>query len=241
MSKKINEINPPLKKGDRIIVIYMHGESSDSTGGIVFGETKGIVIDKINQPKFKSDDPGYGYAVQWYSEKGDLISKLPLFPESDGWIYDKDYYESNPEKLNENMFKDMDDLIVWGEFFQVFTKSDLEKICEFLELERRSGFSNMHTEGGRFLLVGPEYIKDFIKLQSYRKNFNEEDEMVNNLLISRSQEVRDIFIRNAMRYLENKGIETEIPKIQKTMTRLARNAKGYWMQNTNKYLNKEIE
>ena len=51
MGKKLNEINPELKKDDRIVVIYMQGESSESTGGIEFGETKGKVIGKINQPK----------------------------------------------------------------------------------------------------------------------------------------------------------------------------------------------
>lgn len=241
MEKNLDEINPPLVKNDRIVIIYMHGEDSVSTGGIMFGETKGKVIDKINQPKFKPDDPGYGYKVEFYDDEGKFISKLPIFPESDAWVYDREYYESNPEKLNENMFKNIDDLIEWGEFFQVFTKGELDKICEFLELERRTGFSNMYMEGGRFLLTGPDYIKDFIKLQSYQKQFDEEDEMVNNLLVSRSQEVRDIFIRNAMKYLENKGIDPEIPQVQKMMRRLAQNAKGYWMRNADKYIHKEIE
>lgn len=241
MKKDLNEINPPLVKDDRVIVIYMFGESSDTTGGIVFGETKGIVKGKINQPKFKPEDPGYGYYVEWYNDEGKIISKLPLFPESDGWMYDRDYYESNPENVNESMFNSLDDLIRWGEFFKVFSKGELEKVCEFLELERRTGFSNMYQEGGRFLLTGPKYITDFINLKSYEREFNEEDEELHNTFISRSQEVRDIFIRNAMEFLENKGIDPEIPKIQNTMVRFTRNAKEYWIKNANKFLNKEIK
>lgn len=240
MGKNLNEINPELKKDDRIVVIYMQGESSESTGGIEFGETKGKVIGKINQPKFNSDDPGYGYAVEWYNKNGDVISKLPLFPESDGWLYDREYYESNPEKLNENMFNSLDDIIKWGDFFSVFTKKDLEKICEFLELERRSGFFNMYMEGGKFLLSGPNYIKDFIKLKSYEKEYDEDDEELHKTLISRSEDVRNIFIRNAMKYLENKGQEPSLKQIERTMVRLVKNAKEYWMREANKYINKKI-
>jgi hypothetical protein len=240
MGKNLNEINPELKKDDRIVVIYMQGESSESTGGIEFGETKGKVIGKINQPKFNSDDPGYGYAVEWYDKNGKMISKLPLFPESDGWLYDREYYESNPENVNESMFNSLDDLIRWGDFFEVFSKKELEKVCEFLELERRTGFSNMYQEGGRFLLTGPKYITDFINLKSYEREFDEEDEELHKTFISRSQEVRDIFIRNAMKYLEKKDKELETNQIQIMMLKLARNAKEYWMKNANKYINKEI-
>ena len=40
---------------------------------------------------------------------------------------------------------------------------DLDEIYKFLELERRIGSHNMATEGGKFLLMGPDYIKDFFK------------------------------------------------------------------------------
>ena len=60
-------------------------------------------------------------------------------------------------------------------------------------------------------------------------------------MLSRAQRVRDIFIRGAMKYLDDKGQETEIPKIQNTMPRLATTAKEYWMKNADKYTTKEIE
>ena len=235
-----NQVNPEVEPGDRVLIIYMQGESFDSTGGIEFGTTKGKVIKKIDQPKFSPTDPGYGYYVEWYNDEGKIISKLPLFPESDGWMYDRDYYESNPENVNESMFNSLDDLIRWGEFFELFSKGELEKVCEFLELERRTGFSNMYQEGGRFLLTGPKYITDFINLKSYEREFDEEDEELHKTFISRAQEVRDIFIRNAMKYLEKKDKELETKQIQSMMLKLARNAKEYWMKNANKFLNKEI-
>lgn len=236
MKKNFKEINPELKKGDVIFLLHMDGESVP-TG------TRGFVIKKIPQPKQRSTDSGYGYKVNWYDKEGNIISTYPLFPEDDGWIFDKEYYKSN-DNINESafdMFSNIESLVEWGEFFQLFSKTELNTICELLELERRSGFFNMITDGGSFLLSGPEYIKDFIRLQSYRKEFDEEEEEVHELILSRAQKVRDIFIRKSMKYLEDKGQEVEIPKIQRMMVRLAQTAKKHWINNADKYLNKEIK
>jgi hypothetical protein len=234
MKKNFKEINPELKKGDVVMLLHMEGES------VPVG-SRGFVVKKIVQPKYIPTDSGYGYKVEWYDIKNKLISKFPLFPESDGWVFDKKYYESNPENLQEDMFNNVDDLVAWGDFLTTFGKDDLNSICEFLELERRSGFFNMVTEGGRFLLSGRDYIKSFIKLKSFEINFDKKDKNTHKLLLSRAQEVRDIFIRGAMKYLEEKDQEPDIPNIQKTMQKLARTSKEWWMNNANKYLNKKIE
>lgn len=237
MKKNFKEINPELKEDDVVFLLHMDGESIP-TGSL------GIVKGKIDQPRFSSTDSGYGYAVEWYDKKGNIISKYPLFPETDGWVFNKEYYKSNPENIQEsafNPFSNIDTLVEWGEFFTIFSKTELNTICELLELERRSGFFNMITDGGSFLLSGTEYIEDFIKLQSYRKEFDEEEEEVHELILSRAQKVRDIFIRNSMKYLEDNGQEVEIPKIQRMMVRLAQTAKKYWINNADKYLNKEIK
>ena len=236
MKKNFKEINPELKEGDVVFLLHMDGES------VPIG-SRGIVKGKIPQPKQRSTDSGYGYKVFWYDKEGNIISKYPLFPEDDGWIFDKEYYESN-DNINESafdMFSIIDSLVEWGEFFQLISKTELNTICELLELERRSGFFNMITDGGSFLLSGPEYIKDFIRLQSYRKEFDEEEEEVHELILSRAQKVRDIFIRKSMKYLEDKGQEVEIPKIQRMMVRLAQTAKKHWINNADKYLNKKIK
>ena len=236
MKKNFKEINPELKTGDRVILIHMNDYS------IPIG-SKGLVIGTTPLPKFSKTDPDFGYLMKWFDENEKQISRLSLIPNDDAWIYDKEYYESN-DNINESafdMFSNIESLVEWGEFFTIFSKTELNTICELLELERRSGFFNMITEGGSFLLSGPEYIKDFIRLQSYRKEFDEEEEEVHELILSRAQKVKDIFIRNSMKYLENNGQEVEIPKIQRMMIRLAKTAKKYWFNNTDKFLNKEIK
>ena len=228
----MSKLNPKLKKDDRIVLVHMDGESIGA--GI-----KGKVLGVTNTPNMSSKDLGYQYDVQWFDDEGNPLSKLSLIPEVDAWIFDKDNYES--KSLNEIQFKNLDDLISWGDFLKVFGKKDLNRISEFFELERKSGFFNMATDGGKFLLSGPDYIESFIKLKSFENNFNEEDKNIHKLLLSRAQEVRDIFIRGAMKYLEEKDQELEIPNIQKTMRRLAITSKQLWMRNADKYLNKEIE
>ncbi len=87
-TRNLNEMNPELHEGDRIILIQMDGESYPVG-------SKGIVKGKINQPKFSATDPGYGYAVEWYDPLDDtFIGKLPLLPEADAWIFDREYYQS---------------------------------------------------------------------------------------------------------------------------------------------------
>jgi phosphoenolpyruvate synthase/pyruvate phosphate dikinase len=199
---------------------------------------KGKVI-KIGQQPSSNSEFDYLYEMEWYDDDGKIISELSLLPQSDTWMLDPEY-DTN-EGINESRINNIEQLVELGEFLSLFKRSDLNTICEMLELERRSGFSNMYTEGGRFLLSGPDYIKDFIKLQSYGKEFSEEDEEVFEAMISRAQEVRDIFIRSAIKFLENQGKEIEIPKVQNTMIRLARTAKKYWLDNANKFLTKEIK
>jgi hypothetical protein len=217
----MSKLNPELKKGDRIVLVYMDGETLGPG-------TKGEVLEIGNAPKFSPKDLGYMYNVQWFDEDGKPISRLSLLPETDAWIFDKD---SKIENIQEIDFKNIDDLISKGDFLAVFSKKDLEEVYKFLELERQIGSHNMVMEGGKFLLTGPSYIEDYFKLQRYHTDYSENKEILIKELISRSQYMRDLFIRNAMEYLENQERELSIDNIQRTMIRLAQTSKEFWMYN----------
>jgi hypothetical protein len=96
MKKNLKELNPDLEGGDRIVLIFM----DDYTSPVPMGSI-GIVDSekpKLNQPIQQKGDCGFAYNVKWYEkdeETGELkfISKLPLIPEGDSWIFDKDYYK----------------------------------------------------------------------------------------------------------------------------------------------------
>ena len=83
--------------------------------------------------------------------------------------------------------------------------------------------------------------QDFFKLQRYHIDYDEDKEILIEKLLSRSQNMRDMFIRNAMKYLENQDKELSINNVQRTMIRLAQTAKEFWMNNADKFLNNEIE
>jgi len=223
----MSKLNPELKKGDRIILVHMDGES---LGTGIKGEVTGI----SQTPSFGGQN-SYQYNVRWFDEEGNQFSQLSLLPDVDAWIMDPDFQQENIQEIN---FRNLDDLIAKGDFLAAFSKQDLEEVYKFLELERQIGSHNMAMEGGKFLMVGPSYIEDFFRLQRYHRDY---DEILIEKLISRSQNMRDMFIRNAMKYLENQDKELSINNIQRTMIRLAQTAKEFWMNNADKFLNNEIE
>ena len=223
-------MKPTLKTGDRIFLIEMYGEN--------LALLKGKVLGIENMPKEKPEDPGFRYKMEWYDDDGKVISRLPMMPDLDTWIMDPDFQQENIQEIN---FRNLDDLIAKGDFLAVFSKKELEKVYEFLELERQIGSHNMAMEGGKFLLMGPDYIRDFFKLQSYHIKPDKEKEILIKKLINRSEDIYNLFIRASMEYLDNKEIKYSLKDVQKTMVRLATTAKQFWMSEANKFLNKEIE
>ena len=221
-------LNPKLDVGDRIILVHMDGED-------VGPGTKGEVIKIEKIPSFGSSID-YQYRVNWFDNEGKVISTLSLLPDVDGWLLDEE-----KEDIQEINFKSLDDLISKGDFLACFSKRDLDEVYKFLELERRIGSHNMAMEGGKFLLMGPDYIRDFFKLQSYHRKPDEDKEILIDKLVDRAQDMYDLFVRASIKYLENKGSEITIPSVQRTMGRLATTAKQFWMFGGDKFLNKEIE
>ena len=226
----MSKLNPELKTGDRIILVHMEDES---LGTGIKGEVLGI----SKTPSFGGKD-SYQYQVRWFDDEGNSFSSLSLLSDADAWIMDQEFEQKNIQEIN---FKNLDDLISKGDFLSVFSKKDLEEVYKFLELERQIGSHNMALEGGKFLMVGPSYIEDFFKLQRYHIDYDEDKEILIEKLLSRSQNMRDMFIRNAMKYLENQDKELSINNVQRTMIRLAQTAKEFWMNNADKFLNNEIE
>lgn len=221
-------LNPKLDVGDRIILVHMDGED-------VGPGTKGEVIKIEKIPSF-GGSVDYQYRVNWFDDGGKVISTLSLLPDVDGWLLDEE-----KEDIQEINFKSLDDLISKGDFLACFSKRDLDEVYKFLELERRIGSHNMAMEGGKFLLMGPDYIRDFFKLQSYHRKPDEDKEILIDKLVDRAQDMYDLFVRASIKYLENKGSEITIPAVQRTMGRLATTAKQFWMFGGDKFLNKEIE
>jgi len=211
MTKNFKQINPELKKGDRIILIHMDGES------IVAG-TKGEVIEKEKVPKFSKNDLGYQYRMKWYDNEGNVVSLLSLIPEDDGWIYDKSYYEKESDQINEIDSRNLDDVMNYAELLLTLPKSKMKIVMEYLELIRQLGIVNMF-QAGSFIGVSSDYFKDYMKMKSYEHEYDEElveeiTEMVD--------EVRNIVISASIEYLEKNNKEVTVRSVQRRMEIIAR-------------------
>jgi hypothetical protein len=211
MTKNFKQINPELKKGDRIILIHMDGES------IVAG-TKGEVIEKEKVPKFSKNDLGYQYRMKWYDNEGNVVSSLALIPEDDGWIYDKSYYEKESDQINEIDSRNLDDVMNYAELLLTLPKSKMKIVMEYLELIRQLGIVNMF-QAGSFIGVSSDYFKDYMKMKSYEHEYDEElVEEITDMV----DEVRNIVISASIEYLEKNNKEVTVRSAQRRMEIIAR-------------------
>jgi hypothetical protein len=138
-------INPELKKGDRIILLHMSGESSvpDGTHGTVYS------VDKV------FGDIQYG--VEW-----DNGSKLALLSDTDMWDKEERF------KVKKRITEDRDKFIMDNiELFKYFNIKFLKK---YLLMVRESSITNM-MGASPYLYIGRERIQHEFK---YKDIHNEE-------------------------------------------------------------------
>ena len=138
-------INPELKKGDRIILLHMSGESSvpDGTHGTVYS------VDKV------FGDVQYG--VEW-----DNGSKLALLSDTDMWDKEERF------KAKKRITEDRDNFIMNNiELFKYFNIKFLKK---YLLMVRESSITNM-MGASPYLYMGRERIQHEFK---YKDIHNEE-------------------------------------------------------------------
>lgn len=212
--------NPELKKGDRIILINMPGES-------LFAGTKGIVekIEKV--PSFGGQE-GYQYRISWVDDDDNVISTLSLLPNEDSWLLDPEYNQNN---LNEARITDIDALIKKADWLKLFKRADLKYILEYLELIRQSGVVNMF-QSGQFLGQTGYYIRKFFEFYALQNNLDENDEELYEKIVEMSDKVRDIMIRAAVMDLSRNNREITTGSAENRLRRLTTEVvKEYMGQN----------
>ena len=212
--------NPELKKGDRIILINMPGES-------LFAWTKGIVekIEKV--PSFGGQE-GYQYRISWVDDDDNVISTLSLLPNEDSWLLDPEYNQNN---LNEARITDIDALIKRADWLKLFKRADLKYILEYLELIRQSGVVNMF-QSGQFLGQTGYYMRKFFEFYALQNNLDENDEELYEKIVEMSDKVRDIMIRAAVMDLSRNNREITTGSAENRLRRLTTEVvKEYMGQN----------
>ena len=195
MSKKKN---PELKKGDRIVLIYMPGENID-TG------TKGKVI-KISQAPSFGGGSDYMYDMEWYDDDGKVIDTLSLLPEADSWILDPEFTQNDLNEAKNRVITDLDELISRHEWSRLFKKSDLKYIMEYLETIKQSGVVNM-LQSGQFLGQTKDYLTAYFNLHRMQRELDDNDEEKIKKILEMSENVRNIMILAAVTDLERNNKE----------------------------------
>lgn len=207
MGRNLKQLNPQLESGDRITLVHMEDES------IGIG-TRGVVKKKVDVPKFSSSDLGYMYDVDWYDENDKVFSKLSLIPETDSWIYDRQYYKSNPDSVNESKEQSIEDM---AKILMALPKSKMKIIKEYLELIRQLGVVNMF-EAPSLIGVSKQYFMDYMKMKSYERDFDEE---LVEKIADMTDEVRNIMISKSIENVEKQNKEVTVSAVQHEMRRLA--------------------
>jgi len=159
-------LNPKLKEGDRIVLIYLDDPYSHIPVG-----TKGTVVKIQNIPFPGKED--YNYIMKW-----DNGSTLALEPDTDSWILEKDTIKESVDKLNKKL---IDNEIEVENLSDLISKLDDDKVTDLFlrNLDRKLLKGGDKTENVR------KYISKYIdSLQQRTDNqdssddFDVEDEFV---------------------------------------------------------------
>jgi hypothetical protein len=129
------------------------------------------------------------------------------------------------KQLSEMDYRNLDDVIKFGEFSEHFKKEDLKKINKFLLLIRQLGVVNMF-QAGDFFLMSIQYFKDFMKMKSYERDFDEEivseiEEML--------PEISSIIIGAGISLVEKNDTEVTPKSIERAIKRLVSSIIKYYM------------
>lgn len=127
--------------------------------------------------------------------------------------------------LNEMDFSNLDKLIEFGEYAKSFSKSGMRKINKFLLLIRELGVVNMF-QAGDFLIMSPQYFKDFMRLKSYERDFDEDllfeiEEML--------PEITTIMIGAGIKLIEYRNLEVTPKSVERAIRQLASTTIKYYM------------
>jgi hypothetical protein len=185
-------INPELKKGDRIKLISMGDETSLS-----FGDG-GTVKSKVNVFGI----PQYG--VDW-----DNGSSLQLLSDTDHWMFEDDYDEKFSKKINENIHSDI------LSNSESFTEFNMRFLYNYLKKVRESSVVNMF-ESPPLLYLGSDRIAHEFKYKDvkHEEEFNEVLEM--------ADEAQSEMIQGVMKVLEKEGKEPDLSNINRYLKRYSK-------------------
>lgn len=204
------KLNPELKVGDEVILLYMVDEPSMKT--LTSGTVKAI-----NKTPW-----GPQYTVKW-----DNGRELDLIPETDKWSLKDEFL--NKRNVNEEM--DSKNKNLKDNFnFMKYVK-DKKDVFDFLGKLQKSGLTNM-LAARPFLTYTSEDLKKYIGGQF--KDIDDYQE-----IIDAADASRNALIRGVMKWVEEgKMDEDNMDNINKLFTKLTKEAHALYVGNYSSFINK---
>ena len=193
-------LNPKLKEGDRVRLLYMAGETvNPGTWGTV----------KSVSTIFGDDQ----YSMLWddgdKDNIGKEISRLSLISSEDAWDYGKKRkLKESSDRSMVNFYQENKDM------FKKFSSRSLSKIRKFLSAVRDSGLVNM-MESSFLLTCGHERALHFAKY----KNVTNKNAL--RYVIDNADSIRNEMIRLSIIQVEGENKEVTPSSVSQTMNRLS--------------------
>jgi len=194
-------LNPPLKVGDRVICYHMDGETSVPPG------TVGTVT-KIQKDPFEPNEDALIISVDW-----DNGSSLGLVSTTDAWKKSKEQQIEEQTGSSEYDF--------YQKNSEIFDNFDWRFFREYLNKVRETGIVNMFT-AAPLLYSGKEHIDRY-----YGENPSNPDEFEE--LLDMADESRNKMAQGVISWMESKGQEIELDKVNRNLTKLAQTILKLWM------------
>ena len=188
-------MNPKVKEGDKIVLVYMKDEQGMTPG------TKGIVT-RVQEDPFEKGD--LLISVDW--ENGRSLS---IVSAEDLWLLDEG------ERLNEGGNHHWTD---WEKVSDVLGMEN-KVLYDFFEKLRVSSVMNM-LESTHFIYSGSDYLRRYIQFNQYE----DYDEDKYEDLYNAADEAKHAMIRLSIGSLDRKGKEPSLKNMDSEVKLLARQA-----------------
>mgnify|MGYP007100057541 CR=1 FL=1 len=175
-----SELNPRLKKGNRVICYHMDGETGVPPG------TEGTVT-KISRDPFEPNGDELIIEVNW-----DNGSTLALVSVTDAWKKPKEKIQESTGSVTYDYFSKNP---------EIFEHFDWRFLREFLYKLRESGVVNM-LQSRPFLYSGKQWIDRY-------HGENQEDNEPFQEVLEMADESKNKMIQGLLKYMESKNIDMD--------------------------------
>ena len=179
-------LNPELKPGDRVRLLYMEGET-------LLPKTWGTVLTKYEI--FGSTD----YSVLWddgdKDNVGKRISQLNLISDTDAWDFG-----GKPKNIKESADSQMSTFIRNSKilkYFKINGKNTMSEVISFLKLIQKSGIVNM-LGASPLLFSGSEWIERHYGDIEYKNDGYFEE------VLEKADEIKNIMVTVTLELVKDK-------------------------------------